>query len=38
VQELERDLAPQLLILSQVHVRHPASAEARDYLVSPVDQ
>jgi len=38
VQQLQRDIPPQLLILGEVHVGHPARAEPRDDLVPTVDQ
>ncbi len=37
VQELERDLAIELLVLGQVDVRHPPSSQAVKNPVAPVD-
>ncbi len=37
VQELQRDLAPELHVVRAVDVRHPAGAEVLDHLVAPVD-
>ena len=37
VQQLQRDLAPELLVLGQEHVGHPPGAEAREHLVAAVD-
>ena len=38
VEELQRDVAAELLVLRQEHVGHAARAEPRDDLVTPVDQ
>ena len=38
VQQLQRHLATELLVLGQEHVGHPAAAEARDDPVAAVDQ
>ncbi len=38
VQQLECDLAAQLLVLGEVHVGHPTRAEARDDLVAMVNK
>ena len=38
VQQLQRDLAPELLVLGEEHVGHPARAEPRDEPVAAVDQ
>ena len=37
VQQLERHLAAELLVLGEEHVRHAAGTEARENLVSVVD-
>ena len=37
VQQLERDLAVELLVLRQIHVRHAAGTEAVQHPVAPVD-
>ena len=37
VQQLQRDLAAELLVLGQEHVGHPAGAQPRDHPVAAVD-
>ena len=38
VQELQRDLAPELLVLGEEHIGHASGAEPGDDLVPPIDQ